>query len=360
MDNRRRRLLLLTGLLFGMVAVLMVRDLQPEASRRAVVEGWGTLPDGMILGTPRGAPPRDALAAMTKAGELPLGITGFAGVAVDGEGRVYAFHRGLEDFDGRIPPDTTTREHPIAVFGADGRFERWAGDGIEGGLRGPHFLKVDPGGRLWAVAREGHRVVRLDADLNGIDFQLGITGEPGDGERHLDGPTDVAWLSTGELVVTDGYGNNRVVKYAPDGTFLEAWGGGPDDAGTEPGQFHLPHGVVVDHEDRIYVVDRENRRVQILDASGAVLGIWDHLGTNWGIALGPDRGADGRIWLTQVDTETVIEVRIRDGQVVDQFGGLGRTPGKLDGAHQLAVDGAGAVYVADTWGQRIQKFAPGR
>lgn len=353
----RARLWLLAGLLGA--SLLGLRGLWsslPRGPGHVVVADWAQLPEGAFLGTPGGAPARKQLDAWAAGEGVPLGLTAFAGVAVDSRGRVFAFHRGLEGTTGAIPPDTTTREHPIVVFGPDGTFERWAGDGIEGGIRGPHFLAVDSDDRLWVIAREGHRIVRLDEDLHDIDLQIGVTGEPGDDATHLNGPTDLAFASTGELIVTDGYGNHRVVKLTADGRFLEAWGGGPESAGDAPGAFRVPHGVVVDWRDRIYVNDRDNRRVQILGLDGEVLQIWDHLGIVWGIALGPDRGRGGSLWVTDVSTETVLEVDIETGEVLDQFGGIGRAPGQLDGAHGIAVDGTGAVYVADTWGQRLQKF----
>ena len=77
-------------------------------------------------------------------------------------------------------------------------------------------------------------------------------------------PTDVAFLSDGSFVVSDGYGNSRVVKFSADGRHVASWGR----PGTGPVEFHTPHSVAVDDDDRIYVADRENDRVQVLDADG--------------------------------------------------------------------------------------------
>src|SRR5439155_1369245 len=80
-------------------------------------------------------------------------------------------------------------------------------------------------------------------------------------------PTNVALAADGSLYVTDGYGNARVHKFAPDGRLLFSWG----EAGSGPGQFNLPHGIAVDREGLVYVADRENSRIQVFDGRGKFL-----------------------------------------------------------------------------------------
>ena len=357
--------LMLSARIWGLIAllvsvcassVLIVRA--KAAPGYKVVADWPTMPEGYILGTPQGAPTKAELQIAHDAGEFPWAITAFAGVAVDSKDRVYAFHRGQEDLKGRYPADTRSRKHPIAVFEADGGFLRWAGDRIEGGILGPHCMKVDADDRLWVVSRDGHRVIKLTEDLEDVALQLGVTGESGADETHFDQPTDVAWAANGDIFVSDGYGNHRVVKFAADGTFLRQWGGGPDASGSQDGVFNFPHGIAIDYRDRVYVVDRDNKLVQIFDTEGTFLGKWTDVGYNWGIAFGPDQGRGGFAYLAQKGTETLTKVDIDSGRVVDQWGGIGRSPGKLDGVHDVALDSQGDVYAADAWGQRVQKFVP--
>ena len=106
------------------------------------------MPRDFILGTPEGAPPPAERAAMTARGERTPNISAFAGVAVDQQDNVYAFHRGMEDLKQRFPPDLRSRERPVVVWDANGNFKRWMGDGIPGGVLGPHMLEVDPEGHL--------------------------------------------------------------------------------------------------------------------------------------------------------------------------------------------------------------------
>ena len=73
------------------------------------------------------------------------------------------------------------------------------------------------------------------------------------------------------LCVSDGYGQNWVHRFTADGALITSWGGD----GSEPGQFQTPHGIWVDADERVYVVDRANGRVQVFDNEGTVLAIWD-------------------------------------------------------------------------------------
>jgi DNA-binding beta-propeller fold protein YncE len=83
-------------------------------------------------------------------------------------------------------------------------------------------------------------------------------------------PTDIAFASSGEMFMTDGYGNARVHKFSADAEYLFSWG----EPGTAPGQFNLPHGIWVDRRGRLLVADRENDRVQVFDQNGKLLEVW--------------------------------------------------------------------------------------
>jgi DNA-binding beta-propeller fold protein YncE len=158
----------------------------------------------------------------------------------------------------------------------------------------------------------------------------------------------VAVAPSGEFYVSDGYGNSRVVKFAKDGTFLKQWG----KKGTAPGEFNLPHAIVLDGQGRVYVGDRENNRIQIFDADGRFLAQWTECGAPFGLFLAGDRMfvADGLAnWVKVLD---------RTGKPLGRFGEPGRGPGQLQLPHMLCVDAHGAVYVAEVNGRRVQKFVP--
>ena len=88
---------------------------------------------------------------------------------------------------------------------------------------------------------------------------LGERGVAGDDRSHFNRPTDVAVARDGSFYVSDGYVNSRVLKFAADGKFLVQWG----TKGNGPGQLDLPHGIALDAAGRVFVVDRQNARVQV-------------------------------------------------------------------------------------------------
>ena len=343
---RRTISLIATMLLIGGSA------LTAQQNTFSLVPDWAKLPDGWVLGHPQGFPlPAErarirAEAERVRADLIARGETppprrqnlqpGVSGVSVDLNDNVYALHRGA---------------HPILVFDASGQFLRSGGDGITGTV--PHFIEVDHDGYVWVVDEAAHRVLKFNHELTEVLLQIGITDEPAYDETHLDLPADVDIASTGEILIADGYGNNRIAKFAPDGTFIKQWGGGPQDESTADGEFHLPHAIEIDQNDKVYVLDRENRRIQMFDLEGNFLGKWTHLGYVWGLVI----CRDGQFaYVAEHDNEEVMQVSTATGEILARWGQQGHGPNEFDWAHGIAVDSTGAVYVADTYGQRLQKF----
>ena len=95
----------------------------------------------------------------------------------------------------------------------------------------------------------------------GLPGQEGAPGEP------FRLPTDLGVASNGDLFVSDGYDNARVHKYSAAGELLHSWG----DWGEGPSQFTLSHCVRLDKDDRVWVCDRTNDRIQLFDTDGNFL-----------------------------------------------------------------------------------------
>jgi DNA-binding beta-propeller fold protein YncE len=274
--------------------------------------------------------------------ELVEAQPGIGGIAVDRQDRIYVLQRRAE--------------LPIMVFDSEGRYLYGGGGDIFS--QDSHFVEVDREGNVWGVDRENQRIIKYNNRLDTILMVLGTKGVPGCDATHFNRPTDMAFLSNGDIIVTDGYVNHRVVRYTKEGKFIKMWGGcGPEGAGSGDGQLRLSHAVEVDRNDTLYVVDRENKRIVVFDKEGKFIRNIVGAGYAWGIALSPDQQ---HIFATDHDTETVTKIQVSDGKLVARFGlGKGWGPGQFDWAHGIAVDSKGAVYVSETYGARLQKYVPG-
>jgi DNA-binding beta-propeller fold protein YncE len=281
--------------------------------------------------------------------DLPAGwnFGEVAGVAAYARGHVLVFHRG---------------PHPLMEFDNAGKFVRAWGDGMVSWSPGPnnptyahiparpacdscgaHTVRVDPDGNIWAVDDGGHVVVKMNPQGR-VMMQLGRKGVSGTGHANFNMPTDVAFAPNGDFYVTDGYGNSRVVKFSRDGQYLLEWGA----KGTGPGEFMLPHAVVLDAQGRVYIADRETRRIEIFDANGKFLTQWTDIGGFSGLAITKDQ----RIWAAGGSRVVLLNL---DGQVLGTLAPPGNLPGHVNAAHGISLGEAGEVYVAElNW--RVQKF----
>jgi DNA-binding beta-propeller fold protein YncE len=228
------------------------------------------------------------------------------------------------------------------VFSADGKFIKSWGDKE---IDTAHGLRIDPKGNVWVTDIGNHRVMKFTPEGK-LLLALGKRGQKGDGPDRFNRPTDVAFLPSGAFFVTDGYGNNRVLKFSREGKLLKQWG----KKGTAEGEFNLPHAICLDDKGRVYVGDRENDRVQVFDTEGRFLAQYKDSGAPFGLFLHKSRlfVADGRAhWIKVLDLT---------GKSLGRWGEKGSAPGQFNVPHMLCVDSKGAVYVAEVDGRRVQKF----
>ena len=162
-------------------------------------------------------------------------------------------------------------------------------------------------------------------------------------------PTGVAVSAGGDIFVSDGYRNARVHKFKPDGSPLASWGS-PGTAGD--GEFHLPHGIVLDGQGRVLVCDRENHRIQVFTQNGEHLETWTGFRQPTALAMGPD----GHVYVSELQHR--VTVLDSGGKVLARWGGeSSREPGRFVAPHGIAVDSRGDVYVGEVLeGKRVQKF----
>ena len=271
------------------------------------------------------------------------------GIAVDGREQVWVF---------------TREKAPVQVYDRQGKLVRTWGEGL---IDRAHYLKIDRDGMVWLSDVGKHVVVQL-TPLGKLLKTLGTPGQAGCDRTHLDQPTDVAVAPTGDAFVTDGYGNNRVVHFDSSGKYVKEWG----KLGTGPGEFSLPHAIVIDSRGRLYVADRNNARVQVFDQTGRFLGQWQNLLVPWGLWI-TDRDeiwACGSSPMTWQESEGLLGCPPKD-QVFMKLDTSGRLlqvwtvpkgedgkekPGELNWLHGIALDRQGNIYACDIKGHRAQKF----
>jgi streptogramin lyase len=270
------------------------------------------------------------------------------GVAVDARDQVYLFTRA---------------NPPVQVYTADGKFVRAWG---EKAIKSAHHIKIDPEGNVW-VADIGHHVVRKFTPEGKLLLTLGTPDHPGCDETHLNQPTDMAVTPAGDVFVSDGYGNARVVHFDKSGKFVRAWG----ELGTKPGQFSIPHAIAY-CKDRLYVADRNNVRVQVFDRQGKLLDVWNNLIVPWGFCVTPQDeiwvcGSSPMQWRKEDNAlgcppkDQVFMKFNPDGKLLQLWtvpkgaDGLEK-PGEVNWVHAIAVDSKGNLYAGDIKGKKAQKF----
>ncbi|MGE5193144.1 MAG: peptidyl-alpha-hydroxyglycine alpha-amidating lyase family protein [Deltaproteobacteria bacterium] len=284
--------------------------------------------------------------------KLPAGwsFVEVVGISVDSRDRAFVFCRG---------------EHPVVIFEPDGTFAGAWGEGL---FKRPHGITIGPGDVVWCTDDMGHTVRKFSADGkllltlgSGQPTDTGIVGmdyrtikRPG---PPFNMPTNVAIAPSGELYITDGYGNARVHKFSSEGKLLFSWGG----AGDGPGQFNLPHGIAIDGHGRVYVADRENSRIQVFSGEGKFLSQWTDTGRPMQICFdGDDRAfvcdVGFRAGLFPFQTPppppvrgAYVSVFDTEGRLLSRWGGSDDpcAPGDFFAPHGVCVDSRGAVYVGE-------------
>ena len=277
-----------------------------------------------------------------------------AGVAIDSRDRVYVLSRG---------------PHPVMVFDGDGNFVRSWGEGL---FVRPHGIYVDSEDLVWCVGDLDHTVRKFDTDGNllmtlgtpGVYSDTGHDGKDYFGIKRsgppFNRPTNTVVAPDGDVLITDGYGNARVHRFAASGEHVSSWG----EPGGGPGQFVLPHSLIIDPQGRILVADRENHRIQVFDSDGEVLDIWTDIRLPQDMAL----DSAGNLFLAQGEHRaSVLDL---DGNMLASWGGEeGRSndAGLFIGPHCIAVDSRGVLYIGevcetaagfDRGSRAIQKFVP--
>ena len=317
--------------------------------------------------------------------KLPAGMNfgEVPGVAVNSRGHVFVFTRSNTAGGSAYGPAAAQ----LLEFGPKGEFLREIGKGLYAWSEA-HSVRIDKDDNIWAIDKGSDMVIRFNPAgrvmmtfgrrSESADEGAKPWGHPDPPLRPSEGlfrqPTDVAWDSSGNIYITDGYVNSRVAKYDKNGDWITSFG----DKGTGPGQFRIPHAIVVDRNNNLYVADRTNRRIQVFDTEGKFLRQFSidvppvpgtravNGNTPNGAALAAVSGAPNSMCITPGPNQVlfvgestfpgrVFKVSL-EGKVLGVIGRSGRQLKQFSGVHQLACPSETEVYAAETSNWRVQKL----
>lgn len=277
-------------------------------------------------------------------------------VATNSKGHTFVYHRSA-----------TTR---LFEFDQNGNFLKEIGKGYYG-FEFAHSVRVDSEDNIWTVD-EGANVVTKFSPEGKVLMVLGrrppavvgaetVQNQPG--QKYLFcRPTDVAWDPQGDIFISDGYCNNRVMKYDRNGRFLAE--AGSDKPGKEPGQFNLPHGIAADAQGNVYVADRSNFRYQVLDNNLKPKAVYDNVGVGWTVCVSPgphqylfasNSNPNGNRPGSWAITGEIYKMEL-DGTILGRFGHASKEFGGFQVVHMMDCRNPNEIIVGEIESWRVQKL----
>jgi hypothetical protein len=281
------------------------------------------------------------------------------GVATNSKGHIFVY--------------TRSQQTRLFEFDQKGTFVREIGDGLYGFLFA-HAVRVDPQDNIWAVDEGSNMVIKFNPEGR-VVMLLGRRPESVEGllaspafnapvppaQPYLfSRPTDVAWDAAGNIFVSDGYGNSRVVKYDKNGRFIASVG----TKGSGPGQLNLPHSIAADAKGNVYVGDRSNRRIQVFDNDLTFKAIYDNVGAPWAVCVTPgphqylySSNSNPENNNTEISAVTgeIYKMEL-DGKIVGKFGKGGKQLGQFGTVHEVDCRNENELFVSEITAWRVQKL----
>jgi sugar lactone lactonase YvrE len=281
------------------------------------------------------------------------------GVATNSKGHVFVYTRS-----------ESTR---LFEFDQKGNFLREIGEGLYG-FAFAHAVRVDAKDNIWAVDEGTNMVIEFNPEGR-VVMVLGHRPEPVEGvlptlpfgtlpppaePYTFNRPTDVAWDAAGDIFVTDGYGNSRVVKYDKNGRFIATVGS----RGSEPGQLNIPHTLATDAKGNVYVGDRTNNRIQVFDNDLTPKKIYDQVGAPWAICItggehqylySSNSNPDNNNSEIGAVTGEIYKMEL-DGTILGKFGKAGKQLGEFSTVHELDCRSENELMTAEITAWRAQKI----
>ncbi len=281
------------------------------------------------------------------------------GVATNSKGNIFVYHRSA-----------TTR---LWEFDRNGNFVKEIGKGYYG-FEFAHSVRVDAQDNIWTVDEGTNTVTKFSPDGKFL-MVLGrrppavegavatVFGPNAPAQKYIFcRPTDVGWDPQGNIFVSDGYCNNRVVKYDKDGRFIAQ--SGSEKAGSGPGEYNLPHGLQVDGRGHVWVADRTNNRYQELDNDLKPLKSYTNLGTGWTVCVssGPHQyvfasnsNPNGNGPGTWANTGEIYKMEL-DGTILGKFGHASKEFGGFQVVHMMDCRNPNEIIAGEIESWRVQKL----
>lgn len=279
------------------------------------------------------------------------------GVATNSKGNIFVYTRS---------GDTRLFE-----FDPSGNYVKEWGAGLYG-IEFAHTVRVDAQDNVWVVDEGTNMVIKFNPEGR-VAMVLGRRPEPVAGPFDSTGPpapptkyrfgrpTDVTWDAQGNIFVSDGYVNSRVVKFDKNGRFVKSVGG---DRGNAPSMMNTPHSISSDAQGNIYVGDRGNQRVQVFDNDLILRAIYDNVGNPWAICVSPgphqylyvsNSNPDSNPAASWAITGEIYQMEL-DGTIVGKFGKAGKGLGEFSTVHEIDCRNPNELFVAEISAWRVQKI----
>jgi hypothetical protein len=307
-----------------------------------------------------------------------------SGVAVNSHGHVFVLSRGNS-----TGPAYGAAAAQLVEFAPNGRFVREIGHNLYA-WSFAHTVKIDRHDNIWVTDKGSDMIIKFTPEGR-VAMVFGRKQEASDEEtaplRHPNPPlpaepgrfrqvTDVAWDSSDNTYISDGYINSRVAKVDSNGNWLKSWG----DRGTGPGQFHTPHSIAVDRNNHVYVADRSNRRIQVFDTDGNFLrqftidvpvpsGARPAIGnipseaevaagtfapgSPWAICISP--GPSQVLYSADAWPGRIYKLTL-DGQLLGVLGQSGKQLKQFGWIHEMACPSENVLWVGELLNWRVQKL----
>jgi DNA-binding beta-propeller fold protein YncE len=319
-----------------------------------------------------------------------------SGVAVNSKGDVAVFTRS----NSAGGPAYGATASQILLFDKTGKFLREIGKGLYAWSYA-HAIRFDKDDNLWAIDKGSDMIVRINPEGH-VTLVFGRKKEASDEAEpwtrvtpprppvngQFRQPTDVAWDTDGNIYISDGYVNARVAKFTRDGDWVASLG---EPGGGKLGNLNTPHTISYDAKGFIYVGDRGNRRIQVIDPKtntfvreikidapvpadaqpwmGAKPDVARLLaadappgaatmapGAPWAICVSaPNAQGQQFIYSSDAFPGRVYKLTL-DGKLVGMLGKSGHQAKQFGWIHEIACPSENEIYVAELLNWRVQKL----